>query len=59
MQVERLASASSGARVSNAYLTYPEVWNNWAKVQLIPDTHIPCEECGKINCFGMGLRSIS
>ena len=40
MQVERASRtsvlAASGERVSNAYVTYPEVGNNSAKAELIP-----------------------
>jgi hypothetical protein len=45
MQVERGAFVAirrypSGERVSNALVTYPEVWDNPAKVGLIPDVVI-------------------
>ena len=51
----------SGERVSNALVTYPEVWDNSSKGLLIP--HV----VGKIRsfptkraiCFGRGLRPIS
>ncbi len=37
MQVERVPSGTSGKRESNTLVTYPEVWNNSAKAELIPD----------------------
>ena len=39
MQVERggpIWGSTSGGRVSNAWLTYPLVGDNWGKPQLIP-----------------------
>lgn len=37
MQVERVPSGTSGKRESNTLVTYPEVWHNSAKAELIPD----------------------
>ena len=36
MQVERSPQGDSGKRVSNAWVTYPEAWDNPTKDGLIP-----------------------
>ena len=51
----------SGERVSNALVTYPEVWDNSSKGLLIPheDGEIRSSLSKGANRFGRGLRPIS
>ncbi len=44
----------SGERVSNAWATYPEVWDNLAKAGLIPDV-VPCREARGLKA-GLPIR---
>ena len=52
---------SSGERVSNALVTYPEAGDNSSKGLLIPHEVLRVRDCGKkgVICFGRGLRPIS
>ena len=44
MQVERSASADSGARVRNAYATYLLLGDNFSKEKLIPHNTVGSHE---------------
>ena len=47
----------SGARVSNAWVTYLEVWNNPGKPELIPDE--PTRPSGHVGKDGLCLQAIA
>ena len=57
MQVERVQQCTSGARVRNAWVIYPQVWNSSWKRELIPDEII--EPHGLILKAAMRLRRSS
>ena len=50
---------SSGERVSNAWITCPEVGNNPGKLGLIPHDTERSKRGRKISCHRRGPRSIS
>jgi len=60
MQVERMLSGISGARVSNTWLTYLKVGDNVPKGMLIPYKLPMVRGLGeKLRRFERGLRAIS
>ena len=48
---------SSGARVSNAWVTYPQVWDNSGKLELIPDE--TTKSSGFAEKDGLSLEAIA
>ena len=59
MQVERSRLRGSGERVSNTWVTYPQVRHNFGKPELIPHVLVFFVASVKIYRLGMGPRSIS
>ena len=48
---------TSGARVSNAWVIYPQVWDNSGKLELIPNK--TTESSGSVEKGGLFLKAIA